>query len=134
MRSKSSTAAADIKQALHQPPCASAHSALFLYKVCTSASTVFWYFIHSTESALALHPLKIKHPVVTRSSTIVVVNPCQVGADSALAQEHLGSMSSSKSREQQQTAGVKPPEDKLSSTAQGWCVCVWTAIHQERLG
>lgn len=23
-------------------------------------------------------------------------------------------------RKQQQTAGVKPPEDKLSSTAQGW--------------
>lgn len=47
-----------------QPPpfdCMSTHSALFLYKVCTSASTVFWYFIRSTESALDLHPSKVKN-------------------------------------------------------------------------
>lgn len=37
------------------------------------------------------------------------------------------------SREQQQTAEVKPPGDKLSTTAQGRCVCVRTAIHQKGL-
>lgn len=73
--------------------CISARSALVLYKVCTSASTVV--VLHSTESALELHPSMVKNVLC---SFIVLINALQVSNDSVLAQQNLGSKSSGKSQ------------------------------------
>lgn len=54
--------------------------------VCTDAGTgSFWYTIRSIESASDLHPLKMKKSSLHHSTT-VVLNPSQVGTDSAMAQ------------------------------------------------